>query len=100
MDDYPVGSLHERGGNNEQRDREKGMQIGHVGYSPDFKSRPRPHIPSVSIAESPKDVEIERLRAELDRISELVWENADRIDFTGYEDIRAALEEARGGEEA
>lgn len=78
--------------------------LGHIGYSPDFvRSESRGLTEDLlssisrSLVETPRDIEIKRLRAELDRLSELVWENADKIDFTGYEDIKKALEEAQRG---
>lgn len=37
------------------------------------------------------------LRDELDRLSDLVWANTEVIDFTGFEDIKEAIDKARDG---
>ncbi len=44
-----------------------------------------------------QEVDNELLRDKLERLRDLVWKNVEVIDFTGFEDIREAIDEARSG---
>lgn len=94
-------------------------QLGHIGYSPDYRSAPDagriltdrlasgdPRVPPPTRASAlcvgcgkvvPKKGQ--RCRNCYDeRLRDLIWRNRGLIDFTGFEDIQADIERAeRGG---
>ena len=99
--------------------------VGHIGYSPDFKSKPKSlpanirlappldsdgNIRSIDLVKHQmsaaefkalkKRVLIDahdQLLEEVDRLRDLVWKNFGVIDFTGFEDILEQIEKARDG---